>query len=114
MNGKAVARVGADEAVPGEEGGGFAEVVGGEAGAVAPPPPALAVPVLAATPRAVVGGFGADELMMATAGLPLPVGMTNSAGSRLVAPPTGIMATARCVPGVSCAWSGTAPGRATD
>ncbi len=46
---------------------------------------------------------------MATGGLPFLPGMMNSAGCLLVAPPTGIMDRARCVPG--CHLHGRRPGR---
>ncbi len=46
-------------------------------------------------------------------GLPLDPGITNSAGWLRVAPPTGIIASARCRPGVSSSWANVGIGRAT-
>jgi hypothetical protein len=75
------------------------EVSGGVDGAVvleaAPPGFGEKVPPLACD------GSGAEPETIATAGLPLPCEITNIAGCCLVAPPTGIIDTARWRPGVS-------------
>jgi hypothetical protein len=53
-------------------------------------------------------GSGAELDRIATAGLPLPWEITNIAECRLVAPPTGIIDPARCLPGVSWTETGEA------
>ncbi len=73
---------------------------------VAPLPAGVNVP-----PAACVGS-GVELLMMATGALPFFPGTMNRAGCAFVAPPTGIIATARCRPGVSAAWTGLVVGRA--
>ena len=51
-------------------------------------------------------------LRIATAGWPWRPWITNSAGWRLLAPPTGIIEIARWRPGARCTWLGGAPRQA--
>src|SRR3954470_7255061 len=56
----------------------------------------------------VVDAAGVPSLTIATAGSSPSPGITKRAGCSFVAPPTGIIATARCVPGVSFTAGGAA------
>ncbi len=66
--------------------------------------------VVAVEPLAVGApdGSGAELERITTGGLRGPPEITNSAGWVLLAPPTGIIASARCLPGVR--WTGVLAG----